>query len=127
MTYLLSQPVLAEIAAENGLKLSEGQMVFELRPPIDYDKGSAFRELVRTYELEGALYLGDDITDVAALKAGRALKQEGICFALGVGVVTEGGPEAVRKNADLYAQGVSDVEALFSWLLNARSASSAWA
>jgi trehalose 6-phosphate phosphatase len=121
------QSVVRAIAVENGLNFSEGQMVFELRPPLNYDKGSAFRELVSKHELDGALYLGDDITDLAALKAARDLKQDGVCFALGVGVVTEGGPEAVRENADLYAQGVPDVEALFSWLLNARSASSACA
>jgi trehalose 6-phosphate phosphatase len=118
------RPLVEGIAAEQGLKLFQGRMVFELRPPIQVDKGSALRSLVAEYRLEAAMYLGDDVTDIDAFQAARQLRQEGTCYALAVGVESEGVPDAVRHASDLLVSGVSGTEALLAWLLRARSASS---
>ena len=48
-------PLVRDLASRYGLHFFEGQMVFELRPPVDYDKGSAFRDLVAEYKLKAAL------------------------------------------------------------------------
>ncbi len=117
-------PELRRIAAAHHLRLFQGRMVFELRPPIDINKGSALLRLVSEHRLEGALYLGDDTTDIDALRAARQLRHDGTCFALGVGVESSGTPTALRENADLMAFGIQDVESLLTWLLNARMASS---
>ncbi len=54
----------------------------------------------------------------------RKLRQEARCYSLAVGVQSDDMPEGVGANADLLAEGVSDVESLLDWLLQARSASS---
>ena len=118
------QPVALAAAEDNGLRLFHGRRVFELRPPIDIDKGSALRRLIATHALESALYMGDDTTDVDALIAARELRNEGGCYALGVGVESEGTPELVLEAADLLVSDVSGVEGLLAWVLNARRASS---
>ncbi len=117
------EPIIREIVAAHGLRFFQGRMVFEVRPPIDVNKGSALYQLVKEYQLDGVLYLGDDTTDVDAFIVAQQLRQEAACYALGVGVLSSGTPTAVRDNADLFAAGVADVESLLAWLLSARKAS----
>lgn len=70
--------LLGAIAARSGLRLTEGKRVFELRPPLHVDKGTALLELAR--ELPGVVggddarvfYAGDDATDEDAFRALRA-------------------------------------------------------
>lgn len=119
-------PIAAAIAAEHGLRLFQGRRVFELRPPLAIDKGSALRALVTETHLEAVLYLGDDTTDVDALRACAALRESvPACYGLGVGVEAEETPPAVLAAADVRADGVSGVEELLAWLLDARASSSA--
>lgn len=118
------RPSIAAIAHEAGLRLVEGRMVFELRPPLEIDKGSAFRALVTEYTLDGAVYLGDDTTDADALRAARALREHGTCYALGLGVIAPETPDIVAASADLLLDGIQDVEAFLDWLLSVRMASS---
>jgi trehalose 6-phosphate phosphatase len=117
-------PAFERIAQSQGLKLSTGRMVFEFKPPIEVDKGSSLRRLAAAHNLDAALYIGDDTTDIAALQAARSLRIEGACDAWGVGVQSEETPEGVAATADFSASSVSDVEALLAWLLMARRASS---
>ena len=98
--------------------------MFELRPPVNIDKGSVFSDLIHTYKLDAALYLGDDTTDADALQMAQQLRHDGVCYSLGVGVESDDMPALVRDNADLLAVGVGGIEALLAWLLAARSASS---
>ncbi len=116
--------VLQKVAREQNLRVFPGRMIFELRPPVDINKGTAFRELVRRYHLDAALYLGDDVTDVDALLAARRLRERGECYAVGLGVESDDMPAGVRDVADLLCAGVQDVEAFLAWLLSAVSASS---
>lgn len=118
------EPALAQIAADTGLALSRGRMVFEIRPPIPQDKGTAFRSLIEGHELAAAIFIGDDITDAAALETARRMRESGACYALGVGVVSAAAPRAVLEGADLLASGVPGVESFLAWLVEARMASS---
>jgi trehalose 6-phosphate phosphatase len=117
-------PVMQAIADQHGLKFFKGRMVFEIRPPVAIDKGSALRALVNAHQLEAVVFLGDDTTDVDAMRMARQLRQQGACHAVGIGVEAADTPQAVYDNADLIAYGVPDVEAFMDWLLNAVSASS---
>lgn len=117
-------PIAQAIADEQGLKLFQGRMIFELRPPIQMNKGTAFRQLVAENKLAAALYIGDDTTDVDALRMARQMRENRECYALAVGVQSPDMPEAVAANSDLLVSGVPDVESFLSWLLEARSASS---
>lgn len=71
-------PALAAIASDHELVLTHGKMVFEIRPPVRVDKGTASVALVR--QLTGyldagsdaaVLYAGDDRTDEDAFAALR--------------------------------------------------------
>ena len=114
---------IAELAAKHGLVLFRGKRVFEVRPPIEMDKGLAFRRLVLSHSLEAALFLGDDVSDLNALRMARRVRQEGACAAWGIGVQSEDAPKDLAAAADFLAEGVADVEELLAWLLAARKAS----
>ncbi len=114
----------ASIVSSLGLVLFPGKMVFEVRPPVDMDKGIAFAQLVREHKLDAALFIGDDISDLHALNTARHLRLEGICDAWGVGVQSGDAPPGLADAADFLADGVADVEELLAWVLEARRASS---
>ncbi|CAA9553575.1 MAG: Trehalose-6-phosphate phosphatase, partial [uncultured Thermoleophilia bacterium] len=56
------------LVAEHGLEARFGRMVFEVRPPVPIDKGSAVRRILRGRRLERSLYAGDDRTDIDAFR-----------------------------------------------------------
>ncbi|ALP53928.1 hypothetical protein Tel_12725 [Candidatus Tenderia electrophaga] len=66
-------------SAVEGLRLSTGKMILELRPDIDWDKGKALHWLMQMMDLDPArfrpIYLGDDVTDEDAF---REIKGEGV-------------------------------------------------
>ncbi len=116
-------PVLTELATREQIALFPGRMIFELRPPIPMNKGTAFEALVKQHQLDAALYIGDDTTDADAMRVARTLRTAGDCYAVGVGVLSEDTPSVVLEAADVFATGISDVESFFDWLLNQFNAS----
>ncbi len=69
--------------APSGIAIHEGKMVFEIRPAVSWNKGSAVRWMVEQLDLEGALlaYFGDDRTDEDAF----AVLPEGVTVRVGEG------------------------------------------
>jgi alpha,alpha-trehalase len=65
-------------------KMASGKMVWEIRPKVDFHKGKAVAEILKTSPSSGLLpiYLGDDETDEDAF---RALKGQGISVLIGPG------------------------------------------
>jgi len=79
----------AKVAATSGLESRPAKRSVELHPPIGVDKGTALRAL--SAGARGAVYVGDDLGDLAAFDALGALVSEG---ALDIGLrVAVGGPE----------------------------------
>jgi trehalose 6-phosphate phosphatase len=117
-------PLIERLSRENGLTCFEGKMLFEVRPALDVNKGTAFARLIDEYTLDAAIYIGDDVTDADALRIARHLRSVGLCWAVGIGVESEDTPTAVQESADVLVSGVSGVEAFMDWLSNALSASS---
>jgi trehalose 6-phosphate phosphatase len=95
-TYLLGA---AEHARDAGLVPRFGRMVLEVRPPLETNKGTAVRYLLRQRGLERALYAGDDTTDLDAF---RALDE--IEWGVRVGVVSDEGPRGIADSADVVVQ-----------------------
>ena len=66
------QSTVERVATEAGLKVHAGKMVFEVRPPVRVDKGTAVFALARRLGAlaDGAtlLYVGDDRTDEDAFR-----------------------------------------------------------
>lgn len=119
------RPLIESISAQHGLKVHEGRMIFEIRPPLEINKGTAFAALVEDYQLETAFYIGDDVTDVDAMRMARRLRESGTCHAFAIGVESGADtPESVRQTCDVCVSGVPGVEAFLDWLLIALSASS---
>jgi trehalose 6-phosphate phosphatase len=110
------KPGLLQLASENGIDLHSGKMVFELRPPIEINKGTAFRQLVKQYKLDAAIFLGDDVTDVDAIRMATDLREGGLCYGLSLGVQHDDTPEEVARYADFVASGVEDVGDFLVWL-----------
>ncbi|HEU5433849.1 MAG TPA: trehalose-phosphatase [Thermomicrobiales bacterium] len=107
-------PLVAAAAARHGLVMTEGRAILELRPDIVVNKGTAIVDLVRERGLRGAVFLGDDLTDVDGFRALRALRERGALAAFCVGVV---GPEtaaAVREAVDGVVDGVDGCAALLT-------------
>lgn len=121
--YQTMKSIVEQIAAAHGLRASEGRMIFEIRPPIEIDKGTAFRELVTEYRLAAAIFMGDDTTDADALRVARQLRESGVCYTVAVGVEASGTPDVVRASSDFMVPGVEGAEDFLAWLLDALSAS----
>ncbi|HEY0735265.1 MAG TPA: trehalose-phosphatase [Herpetosiphonaceae bacterium] len=106
--------ILQELVAQHGLILRPGRMVWELRPPLMIDKGTAARRLVAEFALRSVIFLGDDHTDADAFCVLRELQDQGICATLNVGVAGAETPAAVRERADVLVEGVAGVERLLA-------------
>lgn len=118
------RPVIQSITAIHNLRLYEGRMVFELRPPLDLNKGTAFSSLVEEFRLDAAIYMGDDVTDVDAMDAAHDLRDAGSSYTLALGVLSSDTPALVREAADFFAEEVAGVEDFLAWVLMSRTASS---
>lgn len=101
---------LASHAAKDGLDIHWGRKVMEVRPPVRIDKGAGVRAFIARTGVSAALYAGDDVTDLDAFRALRALREEGVLEpSLCVGVASEDGPAAIRDEADLVVAGPAGV------------------
>lgn len=112
---LLRQPV-ADLARRARLAVEPGRFVLELRPQ-GMDKGRALRSLVAARGAASVLFCGDDLGDLPAFAAARALRAEGIAAC----TVASASPEVpeVAEAADLVVDGPAGVVALLSALAGA--------
>jgi trehalose 6-phosphate phosphatase len=101
---------LNDLAARLGLSADQGRMVIELRPP-GVDKGAALTGLVRERAADPVVFCGDDLGDLPAFSAVRALRAEGI---LGCAVASASAESPqVAEQADLVVDGPEGIVALF--------------
>lgn len=119
------EPIISEIAAKYGLHANGGRRLFEIRPPIEANKGTALNELFHEHELDAVIFLGDDVTDIDAMKMNRRLRDTTGIMSLNVGVIpTEYDADhaetiqRLQDASDVYAHDVNDIERLLSWMLD---------
>ena len=108
------QPALEEIAHHEQLQLEPGRMVWELRPPINLDKGEVLRRLAVALQPAAIVYAGDDRTDASAFSA---LKRMADLRTVAVGVRSGEVPDEVFVDCDLMVDGVPGVIQLLTQLL----------
>jgi trehalose 6-phosphate phosphatase len=89
-----------------GLVPRFGRKVLEVRPPVDADKGTAVRALVREGGVTSALFAGDDTTDLDAF---RGLREAELELAVCVAVASDEGPPELREQADLVVAGTAEL------------------
>lgn len=113
------RPRLTEVAAANGLELREGRLVFELRPPIDIDKGEVIDRLVARSGARAVLFAGDDTTDADAFAALMRWRAGGL-QTVAVAVRSSEAAPALFQDADLVVEGVSGIVQLLRALAGGR-------
>jgi trehalose 6-phosphate phosphatase len=109
-------PIVVAAAARHGLAVTTGRAILELRPDVAINKGTAIVDLVRERGLRGAVFLGDDLTDVDGFRALRALRERNELTSVSVGVVGPETPAAVRDAVDAMVNGVAGCAALLTAL-----------
>ena len=117
-------PFIESLALQLNLELNKGRKVYELRPPIKVSKGTAFRQLVLDFNVQSAVYLGDDTTDAAAFRVAQSLREEGVCRSFGIGVHSKNTPTDVLSSEDYYVEGVDGVIDFLTFLVSSLKASS---
>ena len=70
---------IAQRAQAAGLRTHWGRKVLEVRPPVKIDKGSGIVRLLNEVgpDIEMALYVGDDTTDIDAFRASQRARRGG--------------------------------------------------
>jgi len=99
-----------------GLTTSAGRKVIEVRPPVPVNKGVAVGQLLDRLSCKKAVYIGDDTTDVDALKELRKRKRRKENVMVGVGVISDEMPAELPRNADLLVARISGVEQVLQLL-----------
>jgi trehalose 6-phosphate phosphatase len=109
--------VAAQAEAE-GLRTHWGRKVLEVRPPVQIDKGAGIANLLQDTDVDGAMYVGDDVTDLDAFRILRRLADEGrLTHVVRVGVRSQEGPTEIVSEADIVVEGTDGVQELLSVLL----------
>lgn len=107
----------SEAVQRHGLLVTQGRKIIEIRPPIEANKGTAVVNLVRTAGLRGALYLGDDRTDLDAFRALHQLTVEGACQGIAVAVLHDEAPPGLAEEADVTLSSIDAVPGFLRWLV----------
>lgn len=102
-------PIVEEEAAKNGLRVSGGKMLIELRPEASVSKGTALEQIIRTRNLKGAIFFGDDVTDVDGFRALHSIREEGTATTVAVGIRSPDVHPDVLEAADVVLEGVPDM------------------
>jgi trehalose 6-phosphate phosphatase len=111
--------LLLPLCEQYGFRLSEGQFIWEIKPPVTLNKGTAAEEIVEILGLESVLFLGDDVTDFTAMQRLRELSSERLQV-LSVGVVRPTSKPELYDYCDITANGVGEVGELLNWVSEQR-------
>ena len=76
------EKICAPYISKNRMKVSSGKKSWEIRPPVDWNKGNAVKRILADFRSEKVfpIYMGDDLTDEDAF---RALKKVGLAVFIG--------------------------------------------
>jgi trehalose 6-phosphate phosphatase len=102
---------IAERARAAGFVARFGRKVLEIVPPIEANKGTAIRRLLRQQELRRALFAGDDTTDLDGFRA-----LDGLDVAVRIAVASDEGPPALREAADIVVRNPGELATMLRGL-----------
>ena len=105
-------------AEDAGLRTHWGRMVLEVRPPVRIDKGTGIANLLADADVDEAIFVGDDRTDLDAFRALSDLAEQGrLKRAVRVGVRSDEVPREIESEADLIVDGTAGVRELLELLV----------
>ncbi len=110
---------LAQRAQEAGLTPHWGRKVLEIRPPVTIDKGLGIKRLLLQHGdgITGALYAGDDVTDLDGFRALGELRRDGALeTVLRVGVESDEAPSRITEEADVVVDGPDGIRRMLTLL-----------
>jgi len=113
------QHILAKIESSpqaRSLRIIQERMAIDLIPPVKVDKGTATLDLIQEYNLQGGVYLGDDLTDIDAFRAIHTACRDLDFKGFAIGITSQEMPEKLAEEADFTLNGVNDVERFLKWL-----------
>jgi trehalose 6-phosphate phosphatase len=99
--------IASEVTDRYGLRVTEGRMVLEIRPPVRISKGTALADLIKDRGIKGIVFLGDDVTDVDAFVAVRRARETGDVRGLRIGILSAETPQSVLDESDVTLAGVA--------------------
>lgn len=102
-------------AQDRGLHFTEGKLVIELRPTVSVNKGTAVLDMIGELGLRGAIFIGDDVTDVDAFLALKAVTGDNF-LGTSVAVLSPETDPSVREAADVVVNGVVECVTLLTRL-----------
>jgi trehalose 6-phosphate phosphatase len=106
-----------ELGLKHDLRVTEGRMVVEIRPPVHVNKGAAIRRIAEDNALLGMVFLGDDVTDIDGFRALQALRDARNLAGVSIAVADpEARPEVIAA-ADVAVDGVESCVALLEQLV----------
>lgn len=85
--------------------ITEGRKVVDLRPNLPVHKGTAVEALAQEHSLRGAIYMGDDATDLDAFRALMRLEKEGKLKAVTVAIRSAESPPELLDRAQYVLEG----------------------
>lgn len=103
-------------AEQLGLDISEGRMVIEIKPPVDINKGVSVGRLLDLLSAKQAIYIGDDTTDIDALRELRKRRRRKDTVMVGIGVISREMPSSLPKSCDLLVERTTGVETVLEIL-----------
>jgi trehalose 6-phosphate phosphatase len=104
-----------ELAERHGLVVAPGKLVYELRPPLERDKGDAVQRVLDEVGARVLAMAGDDLGDLAAFATVERLRRaggDGLCIA----VASDESPAELLAAADLVVQGPEGLRELLERL-----------
>jgi trehalose 6-phosphate phosphatase len=108
-------PILRAVVEDRGLRLTEGRLVYEIRPSIIMNKGVFVTEFLTADPHDTAVFLGDDLTDVDGFGAIQAARSSGMLLSgLNIGVAAAEAPQQVIDEADLVVTGTAQMASALS-------------
>ncbi len=114
------QDILAAIEDSRHTKslrvMQESKYAINLLPPVRVDKGTATLDLIQEYNLQGGVYLGDDLTDIDAFRAIHTACRDLDFKGFAIGITSQEMPAKLAEEADFTLNGVNDVERFLKWL-----------
>ena len=116
---LAEAQILKAVAASSqagNLRIIRDRMAIDLLPPLEINKGTATRDLIREYHLRGGIYLGDALTDIDAFKAIHTAGRDAEFQGFAIGITSREMPEELLAEADFTLDGVGTVGSFLRWM-----------